>query len=112
MHVVMQLLPVAKEDKKGMLQDTQADCGSIRHCGRCATMLEALGRAWHARSAGLVASAQLHEAELRMRVTANATAWPMFDEVHVCNQKCNAQGNNLITPTAQRSGKFVYPMDS
>ena len=77
MHVVTKDFPMEGEDKKGMLRDIffPLVAPSTSAVG-VPTLLEAIGRAWHARSAEVVASAQLHEAELRMRVTANATAWP------------------------------------
>lgn len=86
LHVTSYTFPVAGPNKSGMLQVVQSDCGSIQYCKKCSVILEALGKAWHTRCAEVVASAQLQEAELKLRVTSTATAWPMSEEVHICNE--------------------------
>ena len=103
LHVLVPMFPLVGEDKKGLLQDTQADCGSIVYCEKCSIILEALGRAWHACSAESVAAAHLLETELRQRVSAIATAWPHYEEVHVCDNSCTAHQHSMLTRGAQRN---------
>ena len=81
-----------------------ADCGDRFYCSHCTALSEAIGRAWHVQCAEIVASAQLVEAEMRMRLPCTATAWPRPEEIHVCSDGCGHYSDDLPCMVTRRHG--------